>query len=147
MKFSTSPGPHQEVLPSHERRVAQAQETAPKQLPMDAYREDFLEAVRNQESTILIGETGSGKTTGTPGYLLDAFPEAKIAFTSPRVLPALTVSEYVAEKRGGKIGGEIGVITRQEKNVTDETRLTFMSDGVLLSMFKHLFKKGLTFAI
>ena len=137
MKFSTNPGPHQEALPSHKRRVTQAQETAPKQLPMDAYKEDFLEAVRNQESTILIGENGSGKTTGTPGYLLDTFPEAKIAFTSPRVLPALTVSEYVAEKRGGKIGGEIGVITRQEKNVSDETRLTFMSDGVLLSMFKN----------
>lgn len=112
------------------------QETAPKQLPMDASREAFLESVRNQESTILIGETGSGKTTCTPGYLLDEFPDAKIVFTSPRVLPALSVSEYVAEKRGQKIGQEIGVITRQEKNVSDDTRLTFMTDGVLLSMFK-----------
>jgi superfamily II DNA/RNA helicase len=113
-----------------------SQEFSEKQLPMDAKKEAFLEAVRNQSSTILIGETGSGKTTCTPGYLLDAFPDAKIAFTSPRVLPALSVSEYVAEKRGGRVGGEIGVITRQERSVSDETRLSFMTDGILLSMFK-----------
>lgn len=109
---------------------------AEKQLPMDLSKEAFLESVRNNASTVLIGETGSGKTTCTPAHLLEAFPDAKIAFTSPRVLPALTVSEYVAEKRGQKVGQDIGVITRQEANVSDDTRLTFMTDGVLLSMFK-----------
>jgi hypothetical protein len=107
------------------------------ELPIDAHRDTIIEAVRSNPSSIIIGETGSGKTTRIPLFLLHEFLDAKIAVTSPRVLPALSVSEYVAEEGlGQKVGEEVGVITRQERTVSDATRLTFMTDGILLSMLR-----------
>lgn len=105
-------------------------------LPIDAYKEAILEAVKQNPSTVLVGETGSGKTTRTPLFLLEAFKDAKIAVTSPRVLPARSVSKYVAGQLNERVGETVGVITRDTKEISPKTRCFFMTDGVLLNMLR-----------
>ena len=50
-------------------------------LPIEQYRGEIIERVSGNESMVLIGETGSGKTTKVGGYLLDAFPDSNICIT------------------------------------------------------------------
>ena len=107
------------------------------ELPIDRKKESLLEKIDSSSSVVLVGETGSGKTTKTPQYLLDRYPDKKIAITSPRVFPARSVSKYVAESRGSVVGGgEVGLITRQERKISEDTKATFMTDGVLLNMLR-----------
>lgn len=111
----------------------QAQENM---LPIELHRDAIVEAVTKNPSVIIIGETGSGKTTCTPGFILDALPDARIAVTQPRRVAARSVAQFVAKKRGGQVGGEIGIKTRSEKETTEGTRCTFMTDGILLRMLQ-----------
>jgi len=104
---------------------------APK-VPMDEYREEVVECVKGNPSSVIIGETGSGKTTRIPGFLLDTFPNAKIAITQPRRVAARSVARYVASQRGGNVGEEIGYQVRFEDQTTKGTRANFMTDGILL---------------
>ena len=109
----------------------------PGTLPIEKYRDQILESVRNNQTTVLVGETGSGKTTMSPRFLMDAFPDKKIAVTSPRVLPARSVSSYVAMQMGETVGrGRIGLITREVKEFSGDTQCTFMTDGILLNMLR-----------
>lgn len=127
-KFSTAP---------QNEGVGISLEKNHQELPIDAHRESILEAIKSNPSVIIVGETGSGKTTRVPIFLLDQFQDKKIAVTSPRVLPARSVSRYVAGERGQEVGGEIGLMTREQKQVSQETRATFMTDGILLSMLQN----------
>ena len=125
----------------NESSQAPVQKQAPQapqapELPIDVERENLLEHFRNNESVIVIGETGSGKTTRIPIFLLEEFSDKQIFITSPRVLPARSVSRYVASKRGQVVGKEVGLITREMREVSEETKATFMTDGVLLSMLR-----------
>ena len=106
-------------------------------LPIEGHRDQILESVRNNQTTVLVGETGSGKTTVTPRFLMDAFPGKKIVVTSPRVMPARSVSTYVAAQMGEVVGrGKIGLITREAKDFNGKTQCTFMTDGILLNMLR-----------
>lgn len=105
-------------------------------LPIDAHRESIVEQIGSNQSVIIVGETGSGKTTRTPVYLLEEFPNKKIAVTSPRVLPARSVSKYVANQKGQSVGEEVGLITRDKREISEKTRVTFMTDGILLNMLR-----------
>src|SRR3954463_14337600 len=76
------------------------------ELPISEHRQEIVESIKSSDRSIVIGETGSGKTTQIPLFLLDEFPEAHIAVTQPRQIAARAISSYVAEKRGGEVGGE-----------------------------------------
>lgn len=102
------------------------------EVPMDAFKEDIIECVRKRESSIIIGETGSGKTTRVPSFLLEAFPSAKIAITQPRRVAVRSVSRFVASRRGEQIGNKIGYKVRFEDNTNEGTKVNFMTDGILL---------------
>ena len=102
------------------------------QVPMDEHRQEVVECVRNNQNAVIIGETGSGKTTRIPDFLLESFPEANIAITQPRRVAARSVARYVASRRGEKIGGEVGYQVRFEDETTEGTRANFMTDGILL---------------
>lgn len=127
-----------EFEPNKLERTVDEQLTISSQvLPMDRHRDSVMEKVNANETVIVVGETGSGKTTRMPIYLMEKYPNKKIAITSPRVLPAISVSEYVAKQKGCQIGEEIGVITRDTKEVSNKTQVTFMTDGILLSMLRN----------
>ena len=102
------------------------------QVPMDAHRAKVVECIRDNENAVIIGETGSGKTTRIPDFLLESFPQAKIAITQPRRVAARSVARYVASRRGEQVGGEVGYQVRFEDKTTEGTRANFMTDGILL---------------
>jgi len=84
-------------------------------LPVFRYRTHILYLIETHQTVIVIGETGSGKSTQIPQYLLEAGWAAGgrvIAVTQPRRVAAITVATRVAEERGSNIGREVGYAVR-----------------------------------
>ncbi|MDP2671331.1 MAG: oligonucleotide/oligosaccharide-binding fold domain-containing protein [bacterium] len=100
-------------------------------LPIAAHRHKIIEAVKNNQVVIIVGETGSGKTTQTPLYLVgDGF--TKIGVTQPRRLAATSVAEYVAGQLGTRVGEDVGYKIRFDDRTAEGTLVKFMTDGILL---------------
>ena len=102
------------------------------EVPMDAHEQEIREMIRENSSAVIVGETGSGKTTRIPEFLMREFPQSRIAITQPRRVAARSVSRFVAERRGQKIGGEVGYQVRFDDQTTEGTMANFMTDGILL---------------
>ena len=88
-----------------------------KSLPVYAWREQLLEAVAEYQVLIVVGETGSGKTTQLPQFLNEAGYSKggqKIGCTQPRRVAAMSVAARVAEEMGVRLGQEVGYSIRFE---------------------------------
>ena len=107
----------------------------PADLPITARREDILAAIRSSQVVILAGETGSGKTTQLPKMCLEVLGEARgvIGCTQPRRVAAMSVSKRVAEELDVHWGREVGCKMRFSDDTTRDTRIKFMTDGILLA--------------
>ncbi|CAG8511823.1 10163_t:CDS:10 [Paraglomus occultum] len=107
-----------------------------RQLPVFEQRENFLQMVHSNQFIVVVGETGTGKTTQIPQYLLyDLLPHLSqrlIACTQPRRVAATSVAQRVAEELDVKLGEEVGYSIRFEDITTPRTMLKYMTDGVLL---------------
>lgn len=104
-------------------------------LPVYKYRTAFLYLVETHATTIVVGETGSGKTTQIPQYLKEAGwadGGRVIACTQPRRLAVQAVASRVAEEMGVKLGEEVGYTIRFEDATSTGTLIKFLTDGVLL---------------
>ena len=101
--------------------------------PMDRRRAEVVQFLRDHTTSVLIAETGAGKTTRGPECLLEALgPNARVAVTVPRVSIATTVSKYVADRCGLTMGKEVGYQVRFDDRTDRDTNLNFMTDGVML---------------
>ncbi len=108
----------------------------PDELPISAHRGEILAALRAHPVVIVCGDTGSGKTTQLPKMALELGLAAKgrrIACTQPRRLAAVTMSERVASELQTPVGGLVGYQHRFARHVSQDTRIKFMTDGVLLA--------------
>ena len=107
----------------------------PEDLPVSARREDILAVLRANQVVIVAGETGSGKTTQLPKMCLEARPDQRgqIGCTQPRRVAALSVSRRVAEELGVVWGREVGCKIRFKDDTAHDTRIKFMTDGILLA--------------
>lgn len=105
-----------------------------KKLPVFPYREEFLAAVKDHQILVLVGETGSGKTTQIPQYLHEiGYSElGKIGCTQPRRVAAMSVAARVAQEMNVKLGKEVGYSIRFENCTSDATKIQYMTDGMLL---------------
>mmetsp|Transcript_131848 Transcript_131848/g.228458 ORF Transcript_131848/g.228458 Transcript_131848/m.228458 type:complete len:706 (-) Transcript_131848:478-2595(-) len=107
-----------------------------KQLPVYEAEEDFVELVRSYQVVILVGETGSGKTTQIPQFLANAGYAKKgtkmVACTQPRRVAAMSVSRRVADEMDVVWGEEVGYSVRFEDMTGPATILKYMTDGMLL---------------
>lgn len=102
-------------------------------LPIECYEQAIREQIRTQNNFILIGETGSGKSTCTPEFILTELgPDEKAVVLQPRRVAVRSVAKHVAQRRGQEIGDEIGYQVRFDRKTGSATRLTFMTDGLLL---------------
>ncbi|KAJ3222264.1 hypothetical protein HK099_002496 [Clydaea vesicula] len=107
-------------------------------LPVFEYRQLLLDAIRDHPVVIIVGETGSGKTTQVPQYLYEegyCKDGKKIGCTQPRRVAAMSVAARVAEEMGVKVGNEVGYSIRFEDCTSEKTRLKYMTDGMLLREF------------
>ena len=108
-----------------------------KSLPVYAYREEFLAAVRDNQCLIVVGETGSGKTTQLPQYLheIGYSKVGKIGCTQPRRVAAMSVAARVSQELGVKLGSQVGYSIRFEDCTSHDTVIKYMTDGMLLREF------------
>nr|ACY66873.1 P10Sh95F04 [Saccharum hybrid cultivar R570] len=105
-------------------------------LPVYKYRKAILYLVERHTTTIVVGETGSGKSTQIPQYLKEAGwadGGRLIGCTQPRRLAVQTVASRVAEEVGVKLGEEVGYTIRFEDQTNPGmTMIKFLTDGVLI---------------
>ncbi len=108
--------------------------TDPKDLPIIPYLKQITQTVRANQATVIIGATGSGKTTQVGLHLLrqGLAGDKRIGVTQPRRLAVTSVAEWVAHLYGCEVGEEVGYQIRFDDSTMEGTKLKFMTDGILL---------------
>ena len=105
-------------------------------LPVHKQRQEFLNMYHSTQILVFVGETGSGKTTQIPQYILyDDLPQFNrkmIACTQPRRVAAMSVAQRVADEMDVTLGEEVGYSIRFENFTGPKTLLKYMTDGQLL---------------
>lgn len=104
-------------------------------LPIFNYRNNFLYSVESNSVTVVVGETGSGKSTQIPQYLSEANWASNgmmIAVTEPRRNATITLASRVADEMGCHLGSEVGYQIRFENAVSESTKIMYCTDGSLL---------------
>mmetsp|Transcript_34742 Transcript_34742/g.64848 ORF Transcript_34742/g.64848 Transcript_34742/m.64848 type:complete len:1105 (-) Transcript_34742:639-3953(-) len=107
-------------------------------LPAAEHKEALLEAVEHHQVVLVAGETGCGKTTQVPQFLLDHFAargrggDVNLICTQPRRLAAMGVAERVAAEQGSALGETVGYQVRMDARRCRRTRLLFCTTGILL---------------
>ena len=94
---------------------------------------NIMDTIKKHQIILLSAETGSGKTTQVPKFLLNYLKfEGKIVCTQPRKLAVSNTAERVAAELDVKLGQEVGYQFRLERRISNKTKLIFMTDGILL---------------
>ena len=110
-------------------------------LPVHAQREEFLRLYHATQILVFVGETGSGKTTQIPQFVLfDDLPQQtgrRVACTQPRRVAAMSVAQRVAAELDVALGEEVGYSIRFEDVTGPRTILMYMTDGMLLREAMH----------
>lgn len=118
-------------------------------LPAWSKSDEILRAIARSQVVVISGETGCGKSTQVPQFILDDYltklvemqngngqldrmKHVHIICTQPRRLSAIGVAERVASERVEKIGNMVGYSIRLENKISAATRLTFCTTGILL---------------
>jgi len=104
-------------------------------LPIAREGERIVELIRRHPVVVIAGETGSGKTTQLPKLCLAAGRgvAGMIGCTQPRRIAARAVARRVAEELKTGVGDAVGYQVRFTDQVGDNTRVKFMTDGILLA--------------
>lgn len=115
-------------------------------LPIFKYRQHILDVLENNQIFVLSGETGCGKSTQVPAYILEHCMSrgqpCKIYCTEPRRISAISLAERVSQELGepkGALGGDdslVGYSIRSDSHVGREARLIYATSGILLRMLE-----------
>ncbi len=105
-------------------------------LPIAAWADDIMAAIRAHQVVIIAGETGSGKTTQLPKLCLAAGRE-RVGHTQPRRIAARSLAERIAEEIGTPLGDVVGYQVRFTAKTSRLTRVKVMTDGILLAEIGH----------
>ena len=110
-------------------------------LPVHQQRDEFLQMYQKSQFLVFVGETGSGKTTQIPQFVLfDDQPHVQrklVACTQPRRVAAMSVAQRVANEMDVTLGDEVGYNIRFEDVTSQKTILKYMTDGMLLREAMH----------
>lgn len=105
-----------------------------KNLPIWNEKHKFLDILRDNQCVVLVGETGSGKTTQIPQFCIEEYgkPGKMVACTQPRRVAAMSVAKRVSEEMDVKLGEQCGYNIRFEDMTSRNTVMKYMTDGMLL---------------
>ncbi|KAJ3213182.1 DEAH-box ATP-dependent RNA helicase prp22 [Dinochytrium kinnereticum] len=102
-------------------------------LPIYQHRDELLKAAEEFQILIVVGDTGSGKTTQFPQYLFEENDSRRILVTQPRRIAAVSAATRVAEETNTRLGGSlVGYSIRFESVKSPDTKIVYMTDGTLL---------------
>jgi ATP-dependent helicase HrpA len=107
----------------------------PQDLPISAKKQDIIDSIKNNQVTIITGETGSGKTTQIPKMCLAAGCGLRgiIGLTQPRRIAAVSIAQRIAAELGEECGKSIAYKIRFEEKSSTEPLIKVMTDGILLA--------------
>jgi len=113
--------------------------TYPQSLPVSQRKDDIAAAIRDHQVVVVAGETGSGKTTQLPKICLELGRgvRGQIGHTQPRRIAARTVAERIAEELDRPLGSTVGYKVRFTDQVSDDTMVKVMTDGILLAEIQN----------
>ncbi|MEU4557812.1 ATP-dependent RNA helicase HrpA [Actinoplanes sp. NPDC023936] len=113
--------------------------TYPQALPVSGRKDDIAAAIRDHQVVVVAGETGSGKTTQIPKICLELGRglRGQIGHTQPRRIAARTVAERIAEELDRPLGSTVGYKVRFTDQVSDDTMIKVMTDGILLAEIQN----------
>ncbi|XP_056412356.1 ATP-dependent RNA helicase DHX33 isoform X1 [Hyla sarda] len=119
------PGPRKQPVPMEQQR---------RSLPIYQARAQLIGQLRQLDSAVIIGETGSGKTTQIPQYLYESSigRQGIIGVTQPRRVAAISLATRVSEERKTELSKLVGYTVRFEDVTSEETKIKFLTDGMLL---------------
>ncbi len=111
----------------------------PALLPVSQKRDDIAQAIAHHQVVIVVGETGSGKTTQLPKICaeLGRGKYGLIGHTQPRRLAARSVANRIAEEMETELGGFVGYKVRFTDQISDQTQIKLMTDGILLAEIQN----------
>ncbi|XP_060805355.1 probable ATP-dependent RNA helicase spindle-E [Amyelois transitella] len=105
-------------------------------LAINEYKQEILDRIRAYPVVIVEGPTGCGKTTQVPQWILDDCYQSrrscKIIVTQPRRIAAISIAKRVAQERGWDVGGLVGYQVGLENRTTTDTRIHYVTTGILL---------------
>ncbi|CAL5037269.1 unnamed protein product [Urochloa decumbens] len=130
--FSARGSPHKQQQYQRRRQEIRQQR---KSLPIASVEKRLVDEARKNDTLIIVGETGSGKTTQLPQFLYDGgfCQDGKvIGITQPRRVAAQTVAKRVAEECNDQLGRKVGYSIRFDDSTSNATRIKYMTDGLLL---------------
>ena len=111
-------------------------------LPIGDFKDQIIEMVEANPVVLIQGETGSGKSTQIPQYILEEHVKSQrhcnIICTQPRRIAATSIAKYVCKNRDWELGTLVGYQIGMDKNVSEDTRLTFVTTGVLLEKLVNM---------
>ncbi|CRH02743.1 pre-mRNA-splicing factor ATP-dependent RNA helicase PRP2, putative [Plasmodium relictum] len=110
-----------------------------KKLPIYSYRYDILRAIKNNKILILVGETGSGKSTQLTQYLYECKYHlyGNIICTQPRRIACIAIANRVADEMNVKVGKEVGYVIRFQNKTSETTKIIYMTDGMFLRLLLY----------
>ncbi len=117
------------------RRAAVPVITFPAELPVSHRKAELAAAIAGHQVVIVAGETGSGKTTQLPKICLELGRgvSGQIGHTQPRRIAARTVAARIAAELQTELGTAVGYKVRFADTSSDDTLITVMTDGILLT--------------
>mmetsp|Transcript_16622 Transcript_16622/g.29819 ORF Transcript_16622/g.29819 Transcript_16622/m.29819 type:complete len:487 (+) Transcript_16622:8-1468(+) len=106
-----------------------------KELPIMVAKQKIIEEIKADKIIIIIGDTGSGKSTKVSQFLIKLlnFPNSKIGCTQPRRIAAMSVAKYVAYDTNTKLGDFVGYTVRFENNCKKNTKIKYLTEGILIN--------------
>lgn len=107
-------------------------------LPMSKLKDQVLELIRTNQTTVVSGATGSGKSTQLPQYILDELDPGtvnRIMVVQPRRISATSLARRVSDERGCTLGSHVGYQVRNDKKLSPATQILFVTTGILLRRF------------
>ena len=103
-------------------------------LPIFKHKDEIVDILKREGKLIICGQTGCGKTTQVPKYIYqnNLNKNKMIAVTQPRRVAAVTISQRVAKELDTKLGNKVGYSIRFDKKVSENTKIEYLTDGMLL---------------